>query len=1330
MARSTWFGEKMLASLSSIDYLVRGPLPNIQDVIAERNMDGARRWIAHTRRNLGDTADEFCEALELAVRTGDVNAQVPSGTTCLHASVVLNDDDLMQGLLEARALLEAVDVRGHTPLDRAQKFKHQSCVDVLRRARSERQSRDMILGMELVAKVSHFKRLRPEEYPKVAEVLKVREYPAGQVVVREGDLGDELFIIESGVALVESSSSSSEGDTRLGPLECFGESAVLTNMASNSTVKALESLRVRVLDREDILRLDLASRLRFKGLRHHARVHDNTRSNDCDIKIGGIDETPVTAADKRLIVEAIHGNTNLGPLVTHLGPEGLDEMTNAVRHVKMGSGVEVIVQGELEADHFFVIAEGTFEVIVNGKHVADLAAGASFGEMALLYRAPRAATVRSSSEAAVWTIHRNEFRRLNQASVKQKIKLYSRILSQVELFSESSEDTLEQAADALVEMTFFAGEHIIRQGEVGSTFYVLFSGEVTVQIDGKEVSRLSSGLDGRSVAELVQSDRLPEVAFFGERALLVSEPRAATVLAVSKRVVVMAMHQGVFKVLRTGLTSRRGNRRGSCSAFVCHLASKQTEEQFSKHFAADDTTGSDHSSLADDTMVRYSLSELKTEGVLGSGAFGVVTLVTCKITGQKLALKALAKGNIISEGQEQFVMNEKWVMRVTCSPFIIRLAATFNQGDNLYFLMEAASGGSLCSVYNKRKLWGLEDPARFYTACVFRAFQHLHELNIIYRDLKPENLLLDGDGYCKVTDFGLSKIALGHTYTMCGTPEYFAPEMVNASGHTKAVDWWTLGVLIFELMTSDVPFPGEEHPQIFAAILRGFDHVTFPDPNAAWARLVRELCRPLPSERLALRPGGAENVSRHAWFREVRFDWDDLDARDLDPPFVPTPAKHLPTTVRGAPKAEPYVDPNNGWDLDFEDTLGPADLGSFPNAKTHAAEPEPEQTPRPRQGTVEPKMPEKEGDGEQCGQDEVALAAAEATASEVVEADITHVAAAGATAAGMAVSEVNAQLLSTTVTSDVATMVVDAAVATKVGTAPAATVEVTVPIAQVVAEEVEVCPQHTAATLDIASAVASAAATTEFDTMPASTAESMAIAAEVPVDEVDAQPATAATEAVVVADLAASAAEFDTMPRSTAEVLANEIDSQPAILVAVAAAAAEVYTTPALGTDATASAVNGSVEEVCTNTCPIGVPTAATPRARRPVKAITVANGCAAVKAPDAATGAVTTPRGPSAAIACPRLCVGSPLRQRQAGGGAQRGGTPRSTNVISGSLMNERRGPRCRSNSNPRPTSGVPMVDSPLKMRARRRPTSGCGTPRNPPSGRLLPSPIVDHRM
>merc|ERR1711988_1747413 len=162
---------------------------------------------------------------------------------------------------------------------------------------------------------------------------------------------------------------------------------------------------------------------------------------------------------------------------------------------------------------------------------------------------------------------------------------------------------------------------------------------------------------------------------------------------------------------------------------------------------------------------------------------------------------------------------------MTNSTFITKLWETYNGAQSLYFLLEPCLGGELYATYNRKGLHGSEKHCRYYAAGTVYAFEHLHERRIIYRDLKPENLLLNETGHIKITDMGLAKFVIGKTYTTCGTPDYFAPEVIASIGHTHAVDWWTLGILMFELMTGHPPFESSDPMKTYQKVMQGIDKV-------------------------------------------------------------------------------------------------------------------------------------------------------------------------------------------------------------------------------------------------------------------------------------------------------------------------------------------------------------------------------------------------------------------------------------------------------------------------------------------------------------------------
>merc|ERR1719413_173354 len=210
---------------------------------------------------------------------------------------------------------------------------------------------------------------------------------------------------------------------------------------------------------------------------------------------------------------------------------------------------------------------------------------------------------------------------------------------------------------------------------------------------------------------------------------------------------------------------------------------------------------------------------------------------------------------------QESVMNEKNILIMTNSVFVIKLFETYNSSQTLYFLLEPALGGELYATYNRKGFHGSDKHAKFYVAGVVFAFEHCHQRHIIYRDLKPENLLLTDKGQIKLTDMGLAKFVIGKTFTTCGTPDYFAPEVIASTGHTNAVDWWTLGILLYELLSGHPPFESAYPMQIYSKVMKGINKIQFgPKCQGNAETLVKGLLKKEPSERLSMRPGGTKNI--------------------------------------------------------------------------------------------------------------------------------------------------------------------------------------------------------------------------------------------------------------------------------------------------------------------------------------------------------------------------------------------------------------------------------------------------------------------------------------
>ncbi|KAK0177612.1 hypothetical protein PV328_001648 [Microctonus aethiopoides] len=287
-------------------------------------------------------------------------------------------------------------------------------------------------------------------------------------------------------------------------------------------------------------------------------------------------------------------------------------------------------------------------------------------------------------------------------------------------------------------------------------------------------------------------------------------------------------------------------------------------------------------------LTGMTLDNFRLLSVLGRGHFGKVILSQYRNTGEYFAIKALKKGDIIARDEVESLLSEKRIFEVantTRHPFLVNLFSCFQTEAHVCFVMEYAAGGDLM-MHIHADVFG-EPRAVFYSACVVLGLQYLHESRIIYRDLKLDNLLLDTEGYVKIADFGLCKEGMGfgdRTGTFCGTPEFLAPEVLTESSYTRAVDWWGLGVLIFEMLVGESPFPGDDEEEVFDSIVN--DEVRYPRYLSLEAiAIMRRLLRKNPERRLGSSERDAEDVKKQAFFRHIA--WDDLLLRRVKPPFVP-----------------------------------------------------------------------------------------------------------------------------------------------------------------------------------------------------------------------------------------------------------------------------------------------------------------------------------------------------------------------------------------------------------------------------------------------------------
>ncbi|XP_050073063.1 ribosomal protein S6 kinase beta-2 [Anopheles maculipalpis] len=307
-----------------------------------------------------------------------------------------------------------------------------------------------------------------------------------------------------------------------------------------------------------------------------------------------------------------------------------------------------------------------------------------------------------------------------------------------------------------------------------------------------------------------------------------------------------------------------------------------------------DTEGSETIPLSEDIInpgrIKLGPQDFELKKVLGKGGYGKVFQVR-KTTGADansyFAMKVLKKASIVRNQKDTaHTRAERNILEAVRHPFIVELVYAFQTGGKLYLILEYLSGGELFMHLEREGIF-LEDTACFYLCEIILALEHLHNLGIIYRDLKPENVLLDAKGHVKLTDFGLCKEHIQEgivTHTFCGTIEYMAPEILTRSGHGKAVDWWSLGALMYDMLTGTPPFCADNRKKTVDAILK--DKLNIPGYLTPDSRdLIRRLMKRQVSQRLGSGPTDGQAVRAHPFFKNV--NWDDVVKRRLDPPIKP-----------------------------------------------------------------------------------------------------------------------------------------------------------------------------------------------------------------------------------------------------------------------------------------------------------------------------------------------------------------------------------------------------------------------------------------------------------
>ncbi|XP_074680031.1 cGMP-dependent protein kinase 2 isoform X1 [Strix aluco] len=609
------------------------------------------------------------------------------------------------------------------------------------------------------------------------------------------------------------------------------------------------------------------------------------------------------SSEKKLITDALNKNQFL----KRLEPHQIRDMVECMYERTFQQESYIIRQGE-PGNHIFVLKEGSLEVFQQNKLLSSIPAWTAFGELAILYNCTRTASVKAITNVKTWALDREVFQNIMRVTAQTRQEQYRNFLRSVSLLKNLPEDKLAKIMDCLEVEYYDKGDYVIREGEEGNTFFIIAKGKVIV----------TQSTANHSQPQLIKN--LHKGDYFGEKALISDDVRSANVIADEHNVECLVIDRetfnqtvGTYEELQTYL-----------EGYVANLAQADEKRHAKGRSFCGQLTREVSLEMIElkEKVAQFPPSpfqNLEVVTTLGVGGFGRVELVKVKNENMAFAMKCIKKKHVVDTKQEEHIYSEKKILEQICSPFIVKLYRTFKDSKYVYMLLEACLGGELWSLLRDRGSFD-EATTKFCVGCVTEAFDYLHHIGIIYRDLKPENLILDAEGYIKLVDFGFAKkIGSGQkTWTFCGTPEYVAPEVILSKGHDFSVDFWSLGILVYELLAGSPPFSGADQMMTYNLILKGIEKLDFPKIIRRRPEdLIRRLCRQNPTERLGNLRNGINDIRRHRWLSG--FNWDGLKVRKLTSPLKrelsgPTDYSYFDSYP---PEEGTPPDELSGWDKDF-----------------------------------------------------------------------------------------------------------------------------------------------------------------------------------------------------------------------------------------------------------------------------------------------------------------------------------------------------------------------------------------------------------------------------
>jgi len=712
---------------------------------------------------------------------------------------------------------------------------------------------------ELVNNVKALRALDEPSRAKIADALKKATYERNERVVVKGDPGDRFFVVADG-ALDVTDPDVPVADTLVTSDTKGSNPKLAANGKLLASLTAGDAFGERALTRRDDVRQATVT-----VSSAHADLYYLER-DEFDELLGSYAHVRTWLAFRNV------------PALASVSDADLHEIARGVETRRFNKGERVCAVGE-RADEMFVVESGCVFASAFGEDFENdadpgtrapnrssnrsktkclLRPGEWFGERALMgAETTRAIEVtagdggedededRTPEDAETTTLYVLRRSALESAlganlrTVQRNARL--ECVGDVSLLRNLDERTRSALADALRPVRVEPGGVVFEQGDEatddGDALYFVESGAIVISRDARVLTTATRG------------------EHFGELALLNGEPRAAKAAASNAGAFLLALSREDF------------DRAGGASARAA--LEKAAEAAYGPRSAAPLSSGFNVFGAAP------RLADFELRAVLGVGAFGKVYLAKHRASSAACAIKSLSKGQLLEARLHQHVLQERDAMRdVAESPHTVRLLGTFQDATKLYMCTEVVMGGELFNRLNRVGGTISERDAAFYAACVALGLEYMQRKHYVYRDLKPENLLVDERGYVKIADFGFAKRLMPgeRAYTLCGTPEYMAPELFKQTGHDKGVDWWALGVLAYEMVLGSPPFyaPGGDGASQMRRVLSG--KYAFPKgahrTSAAFEDFVRKLLNPNSTKRLGCLRDGAADVKRHPWLAE------------------------------------------------------------------------------------------------------------------------------------------------------------------------------------------------------------------------------------------------------------------------------------------------------------------------------------------------------------------------------------------------------------------------------------------------------------------------------